>query len=162
MCGKEEITSLVQGLTEQRGGKIKTRAVRRPPVVLHLSQDEFVCELQNIYRWNQLMAHVELDRRCNEFYVFGKLRMAQRLYLSGTAAFFLFPALTSRHVLASWGDLSRHGDGREADSTCMCSGRQTDCWKCRGQERSGHHTADSSDLFLISPTKARRTDRAAC
>lgn len=84
-----EITSLVQGLTEQRGGKIKTRAFRRPPVVLHLSQDEFVCELQNIYRWNQLMAHVELDRRCNEFYVFGKLlRMTQRTLSVRNCCFF--------------------------------------------------------------------------
>ncbi len=59
------------------------------------------------------------------------------------------------------GDLSRHDDGRETDPrACDRAGEQTA--GSRGQEHSGHHAADSSDLFLISATGARHTDHVAC
>lgn len=59
------------------------------------------------------------------------------------------------------GDLSRHDDGRETDPlACAQACKQTA--GSRGQEHSGHHAADSSDLFLIWGTRAGHTDHVAC
>lgn len=67
-------------------------------------------------------------------------------YLSGADAFLCFDKSPCSGIL---GDLSRHDDGRETDPlACARAGKQTA--RSRGQERSGHHAADSSDLFLIS------------
>lgn len=70
-------------------------------------------------------------------------------------------ALTSLHVLASWGIC--HGmttAGRQIPLACAQASKQTA--RSRGQERSGHHAADSSDLFLISVMRAYHTDHVAC
>lgn len=60
-----------------------------------------------------------------------------------------FPALTSRRVAASWGICHRadpvpESRGRPFGLLVVGGG-------CGGQACSGHHAADSSDLFLISP-----------
>lgn len=59
-----------------------------------------------------------------------------------------FSALTSRHVAPSRGICHRT---KAALSAPECRGRCPDCRGCGGQACSGHHAADSSDLFLISP-----------
>lgn len=43
--------------------------------------------------------------------------------------------------------------GRQIPLHVAQAGKQTA--RSRGQERSGHHAADSSDLFLISAMRAR-------
>lgn len=72
-----------------------------------------------------------------------------------------FPCFDKSSCSGILGDLSRHEDSRETDPlACAQAGKQTA--RSRGQERSGHHAADSSDLFLISAMRARRTDHVAC
>lgn len=73
----------------------------------------------------------------------------------------LFSALTSLHVLASWGDLSQSEDGSEIDPLACARTGQQSAWS-RGQESPGHHAADSSDLFLIQAMRASHTDHVAC
>lgn len=79
-------------------------------------------------------------------------------YLSGADAFLHFDESSCSGILR---DLSQHDNGRETDPlACARPGEQTA--RSRGQERSGHHAADSSDLFLISVMRACHTDHVAC
>lgn len=68
-----------------------------------------------------------------------------------------FPALTSRRVAASWGICHCADPPRRRIRFPRAGAGHLDCrwwwWGavCGGQACSGHHAADSSDLFLISP-----------
>lgn len=59
-------------------------------------------------------------------------------------------------------DLSQHDDGEGDRSPSHAPGPANKLLGSRGQERLGHHAADSSDLFLISVMRARHTDHVAC